>query len=65
MDMRKKNETKKKIQIKLNKMRQNFGKMKFSKIKFLWIKMIDISDKLSCIAYKCKDIVYKLYSIYE
>ena len=42
-------------------MRQNFGKMKISKIKFLLIKMIDVSNKLSCIAYKCKDIVYKMF----
>ena len=34
----KKNETKKKFQIKSNKMRQNFGKIKFSKINFLLIK---------------------------
>ena len=46
----------KKFKIKSNKMRNFFGKMEFSKIKFLLIKMIDILNKLSCIAYKCKDI---------
>ena len=41
-------------------MRQNFGKIKFSKMKFLLIKMIDVSNKWSYIAYECRDFKYTL-----